>query len=110
MWYVWIPGYNVTASLIYHPLRHVVYSNNKSGIHPVMPDPAPTAAIFPKIVRTHKHEDGLFNEYHVVDRVCKIFISQIIPEKHYKFLSSQVIGFEKVKKIQILTHLITKYA
>ena len=26
------------------------------GIHPVMPDPAPTAAILSELVRTHKHE------------------------------------------------------
>ena len=30
------------------------------GIHPVMPDPAPTAAILSKLVRTHKHEVRLF--------------------------------------------------
>ena len=26
------------------------------GIHPVMPNPAPTAVIFSKFIRTHKHE------------------------------------------------------
>ena len=26
-----------------------------TGIHPVMPDPDPTAAIFSKLARTHKH-------------------------------------------------------
>ena len=41
------------------------------GIHPVMPDPAPTAAILSKIVRTHKHEVRLFNKYHAVDHACK---------------------------------------
>ena len=32
------------------------------GICPVMPNPAPTAAIFSELVRTHKHEICLFNE------------------------------------------------
>ena len=31
------------------------------GIHPVMPDPAPTAAILVELVRNHKHEVRLFN-------------------------------------------------
>ena len=35
------------------------------GIHLVMPDPAPTAAILSELVRTHKHEVRLFNEYHI---------------------------------------------
>ena len=39
------------------------------GIHPVMPDPTPTAAILSGIVRTHKHEVCLFNKYHAVDCV-----------------------------------------
>ena len=42
-----------------------------TGIHPVMPDPAPTAAILSELVRTHKHEVRLFNKYHAVDRACK---------------------------------------
>ena len=37
------------------------------GIHPVMPNPAPTAAILSKLVRTYKHEMCLFKEYHAVD-------------------------------------------
>ena len=41
------------------------------GIHPVMPNPAPTAAILSELVRTHKHQVRLFNEYHVVDRAGK---------------------------------------
>ena len=32
------------------------------GIRPVMPNPAPTAAILSELVRTHKHEVHLFNE------------------------------------------------
>ena len=31
------------------------------GIHPVMPNPAPLAAIFSGLVRTHKHQVRLFN-------------------------------------------------
>ena len=80
------------------------------GIHPVMPDPAPTSAIFSELVRTHKHEARLFNEYRVVNWACKKFISQLIPEKYYKYLSIRITGFEKVTCLQILTHLITKYA
>ena len=49
------------------------------GIHLVMPDPAPTARILSELVRTHKHEVRLFNEYHAVDRACKKFISKLIP-------------------------------
>ena len=49
------------------------------GIHPVMPDPAPTAMILSKLIRTHKHEVFLFNIYHVVDRACKKAISRLIP-------------------------------
>ena len=37
------------------------------GIHPVMPDPDPTVAILSELVRTHKHEVRLLNEYHAVD-------------------------------------------
>ena len=32
------------------------------GIHPAMPDPAPTATILSELVRTHKHEVRIFNE------------------------------------------------
>ena len=46
-----------------------------------MPDPAPTAAILSELVRTHKHEVLLFNEYHTVDRTCKKVISKLILEK-----------------------------
>ena len=61
------------------------------------------------MVRTHKHEVRLFNEYHTVDRACKKVISQLIPEKYYKSLSSRIIGSEKVTCLHILTHLITEY-
>ena len=80
------------------------------GIHPVMPDPAPTAAILSELVRTHKHEVRLFKEYHTVDCACKKVISKLIPEKFYKSLSSRIIGFAKVTSLEILTHLITEYA
>ena len=40
-------------------------------INPVMPDPVPTAAILSELVRTHKHEVRLFNEYRAVDHACK---------------------------------------
>ena len=51
------------------------------GIHPVMPDPAPTAAILSELVRTHKHEVQLFKKYHVVDCECRNFIYKLILEK-----------------------------
>ena len=51
------------------------------GIRPVMPKPAPTAAILSELVRTHKHKVCLFNEYHAVDCACKKVISKLIPEK-----------------------------
>ena len=79
-----------------------------TGIHPVIPDPAPTADILSELVRTHKHEVRLFNKYHTVNRACKKVISQLIPEKYYKSLSSQIIGFKKVTCIHILNHLITE--
>ena len=80
------------------------------GIHPVMPDPEPTAAIFSELVRTHKHEVFLFTKYHAVDWACKRVISQLILDKYYKSLSSLIIGFEKVTCLHILTRLITDYA
>ena len=80
------------------------------GIRPVMPDPAPTAAIFSEFFIIHKHKVRLFNKYHTVDRSCKKVISNLIPEKFYKSLSSRIIGFAKVTSLKILTHLITKYA
>ena len=75
-----------------------------------MPDPAPTAVILCGLVRTHKHEVRLLNEYHAVDRACKKVISMLIPEKFYKSLSSRIIGFAKVTSLKILTHLIYDYA
>ena len=81
-----------------------------TGIHLVLPDPTPTAAIFSELVRTHKHEVCLFNKYHAVDRACKKVISKLTPEKYYKYLSIRIIGFAKVISLQILTHLITEYA
>ena len=75
-----------------------------------MPDLAPTAVILAELVRNHKHEVWLFNEYNAVDWARKRVISQLIPEKFYKSLSSQIIGFAKVTRLQILTHLIPEYA
>ena len=80
------------------------------GIHPVMPDPASTAAILSELVRIHKHQVRLFNEYHRVDRACKKVIIKLILEKLYKSVSSRIIGFAKVTSLEILTHLITDYA
>ena len=54
------------------------------SIHLVMPDPTTTAVIFSELVRTHKHEVLLFNEYHSVDRACKKVISKLTTEKYYK--------------------------
>ena len=53
------------------------------GIRPVMHDPAPTSAILSKLVRTHKHEVRLFNEYDAVERACKKVFSKLIPQKFY---------------------------
>ena len=75
-----------------------------------MPEPAPTATILSELVRTHKHEVCLFNKYQAVDRVCKKVVSNLIPEKIYKSLSIGIIGFAKVTSLEIITHLITKYA
>ena len=50
------------------------------GIHQVMPEPAPTAAIFSELVRTHKHEVFLFNKYYSAGRACKKVISKLIQE------------------------------
>ena len=49
------------------------------GIHPVMPDPAPTATILSKLVWTHKQEVRLVNEYLAVDRARKKVIYKLIP-------------------------------
>ena len=80
------------------------------GIHSVMPNPAPMAAIFSELGRTHKHEVLSFNEYHAVNRACKKVIRKLIPEKLYKSLSSLIIGLVKVTSLEILIHLITEYA
>ena len=69
------------------------------GIHPVIPDPSPTAAIFSELVITHKIKVRLFKEYHAVDRTCKKFIIKLIPEKFYKSLLSRIIGFAKVTSL-----------
>ena len=75
-----------------------------------MPNPSTTAAILSKVVRTHKHEVCLFNEYHAVHRACKKVISKLILEKLYNSLSIHIIGFANVTSLEILTHLITEYA
>ena len=75
-----------------------------------MPNPAPTAAVFPELVRTHKHEVCLFNEDYAVDHACKKAISNLITEKIYKPLSSRIVGFGKVTSLKTFTHLITEYA
>ena len=75
-----------------------------------MPDPYPTATILSELVRTHKHQVRIFNDYHTVDRACKKVIRKSILEKFYKSLLSHIIGFAKVAIIDILTHLITEYA
>ena len=80
------------------------------GIHPVMPDPAPTAATLSELVRTHKHQVFLFNKYHAVNRACKKVIIRLIPEKFYKSLLRRIIGFANVTGLKILTHLTTEYA
>ena len=75
-----------------------------------MPNPDPTAVILSKLIRTHKHEVLLLNEYHAVDRACKNIISELILEKFYKSLSSRIIGFTKVTSLEILMHIISEYA
>ena len=57
------------------------YGPTNLGIHPVMPDRTPTAAILSELVRTHKHEVCIFNKYHAVDHTCKKVISKFILEK-----------------------------
>ena len=80
------------------------------GIHPVMPNPAPTANILSELIRTHKHKVRLFNKYCAVNRASEKVVSKLIPEKIYKSLSSCIIGFAKVTSLEIITHLITEYA
>ena len=63
-----------------------------------MPDPAPMAAILTKLIRTHNHEVYLFNKWHTGNGACKKVLSQLIPEKCYKSLSSRIIGFAKIHK------------
>ena len=75
-----------------------------------MPDPATTATIFSKLVRTHKYEVRLFKENNAVGRDCKKVTSQLIPCKYYKSISIRIIGFVKVTCLHILTHFIAKYA
>ena len=79
------------------------------GIHLVIPNPDPPAAIFPELVRTHKHQVRIFNTYHAVGRACKKVVSKLILEKFYKSLSRCIIGFAKVTSLEILIHLISEY-
>ena len=81
-----------------------------TGIHPIMPNPATTAAILYELVRTHKQGVRLFNNYYTVNRACKKVISKLIPKKIYKSLLSHIIGFANFTSLEILTHLITEYA
>ena len=92
-----------------HCVTNIVIPKNP-GIHPVMPDPAPTAAILSELVRAHKHEVRLFNKYHAVDRECKKFISKLIPQKFYKSFLSRIIGYAKFTSLEIMTRLISEYA
>ena len=80
------------------------------GIHPVMPNPTPTALIFSELVRTHDPLVHLLKGYHTVNLAFKKVIGNLIPEKYYKSLLSRIIGFAKVTGPKILTRLITKYA
>ena len=75
-----------------------------------MPDPAPTATILSELVRTHKYEVCLFNKYRSVDRARKKVILKLTPQKFYKSLSSRIIGYVNVTSLEIMTHLISKYA
>ena len=86
------------------------FTPENPGIHPFMPKPARTSTISSKLVRTHKHQVRLFNEYHTVNRACKKVNSKLMPENFYKSFSSRIIGFVKVASLKILTHLITEYA
>ena len=43
-------------------VTNLITSRN-TGIHPVMPDQSPTAAILSELVRTHKHEVRPFNAH-----------------------------------------------
>ena len=61
----------------YYVTKFIVQKN--PGIRPVMPDPAPTATILSELIRTHKHEVHIFNEYHAIDRLRKKFISKLTP-------------------------------
>ena len=49
------------------------------GIHLVMPNPSPTAAILSEFVRKHKNEVHLFNKNHTVDCACKKVTRKLIP-------------------------------
>ena len=77
------------------------------GIHPVMPNQAPTAAIFPN---SSEHTSTKFFsfKYHAVDCLCRKFIIKLIPEKFYQSLSSSTVGFTKVTSLEILTQIITE--
>ena len=64
-----------------------------TDIHPVMPEPTPTAAILSELFRTHKHEVRLVKKYYAVDRAYKKVTRKLIHEKYYKSLSRRIIGF-----------------
>ena len=88
--------------------RTLLVMPRNPGIHLLMLDPAPTAAILSDLVITHKCQVRLYNDYCAVNHACKNLVSKLIPEKFYKSLLSCIIGFAKVTSLEILTNLITE--
>ena len=110
MRYFGITGFIVAHPAVFNTHCGTAFCVPKNpGIHPVMPDPTPTAAILSELVRTHKHEVRIFYKYQAVNCACKKVIIKLILEKYCKSLSSRIIGFAKVTSFQILTHLILHF-
>ena len=51
-----------------------------SSVHPHIPTPVPSAAALTILVRDHKNNVRVFNEYHAVEKACKKVIQKLIPE------------------------------
>ena len=53
----------------------------KPGLHPTIPNPAPTGAVITIIVREHKENARVWKEYHMTDKACKKVVHALIPKK-----------------------------
>ena len=79
------------------------------GATPIIPDPAPIAAVLAAIVTNQKSEKKYFVTFEAVDAACKKVLQYLVPPKFYKSLGNRVTGFKRVSFLAIFSHLLTEY-